>query len=115
MQLELEFFHLRLLSRFTIFSTFMFDCLFLPQVLLADEPTASVDLHADKQIHEVLLGLRSTVLMICHRLHYVHRFDMVILLGCRGKVLEMGTPAALLEQPGSYLSELYRVAGIRDQ
>ena len=42
-------------------------------ILLADEATANVDLETDEQIHDVLLSLPCTVVMICHRLQVCAR------------------------------------------
>ena len=82
-------------------------------IVLCDEATANVDLDSDARIHDVLLSLPSTtVLMICHRLQYIHRFDAVHVLGAKGKLLESDTPARLLEDPGSALNLLYREAGL---
>jgi ABC-type multidrug transport system fused ATPase/permease subunit len=47
------------------------------RVLLCDEPTSNVDVATDERVHETLLGLPNTVVMICHRLHYVGWFDKV--------------------------------------
>merc|ERR1711959_393664 len=66
-----------------------------PRVLLCDEATASVDTVADAKIHEVLLNLDSTVVMICHRLQYISRFDAVAVLE-DGQIMEHGSPVELL-------------------
>mmetsp|Transcript_49540 Transcript_49540/g.115997 ORF Transcript_49540/g.115997 Transcript_49540/m.115997 type:complete len:822 (-) Transcript_49540:12-2477(-) len=82
-----------------------------PALLLADEPTACVDLMADARVHDVLLGLESTVLMICHRLQHVARFDEVLVMDA-GRVVEQGAPAELLGRPGSCLARLCARAGL---
>jgi ABC-type bacteriocin/lantibiotic exporter with double-glycine peptidase domain len=40
--------------------------------------TSAIDLQTDTTIHDVLLGLPCTVLMICHRIHRIQHFDHVI-------------------------------------
>lgn len=82
-----------------------------PTLLLADEPTACVDLTADARVHDVLLGLDATVLMICHRLQHVARFDEVLVMHA-GTIMEHGSPAALLRTHGSRLGKLCRRAGL---
>merc|ERR1711920_365823 len=85
-----------------------------PQVLLCDEATASVDLLADEKVHEVLLKLDSTVLMICHRLQHIRRFQRVVVMDA-GLVAEEGSPEDLLNVRGkqqSILSQLCAEAGV---
>jgi ABC-type multidrug transport system fused ATPase/permease subunit len=78
---------------------------------LCDEPTSNVDVSNDEKVHHLLLGLPNTVLMICHRLHSIARFDKVMVLH-DGRVLEQGCPRALLADSASALSELCSHAGI---
>lgn len=82
-----------------------------PKLLLCDEATASVDLISDQLVHEVLLALQSTVLMICHRLQYIHRFQLVVVMDA-GKIMEMGPASELLANASSRLSQLCAEAGI---
>ncbi|KAJ1626197.1 hypothetical protein T492DRAFT_596932, partial [Pavlovales sp. CCMP2436] len=53
----------------------------------------------------------STVLMICHRLQHVARFDEVLVMDA-GRVVEQGAPAELLGRPGSCLARLCARAGL---
>jgi ABC-type multidrug transport system fused ATPase/permease subunit len=76
-----------------------------PTLVLADEPTSSVDLVADAVVHDTLLALPQTVLCICHRLHHVPRFDLVAVLA-DGAVAELASPAELAARPGSRYAEL---------
>jgi len=64
----------------------------------------------DEKVHEMLLGLPNTVLMICHRLAYIARFDKVLVLQ-QGILVEEGCPLALLADETSALSDLCRHAG----
>eukprot|EP00930_Biecheleria_cincta_P035016 TRINITY_DN24126_c0_g1_i1.p1 TRINITY_DN24126_c0_g1~~TRINITY_DN24126_c0_g1_i1.p1 ORF type:complete len:1366 (+),score=195.29 TRINITY_DN24126_c0_g1_i1:71-4168(+) len=85
-----------------------------PRILLCDEATANVDLAADECIHKIVLSLNSTVLMICHRLQHISRFEQVVVLES-GVVAETGSPQELLEPsrvPSSRLSKLRADAGI---
>ncbi|CAE8743831.1 unnamed protein product [Polarella glacialis] len=82
-----------------------------PRLLLCDEATASVDLLADQKVHEVLLNLDSTVLMICHRLQHIRRFQQVVVMEA-GRVVELGQPDQLLAVPSSRLALLCAEAGV---
>jgi len=84
-----------------------------PWILLCDEATASVDLAADNKIHNLLLSLDATVLMICHRLQHIHRFQQVVVMEA-GQVAEVGSPAELLSPgaTGSRLARLCAEAGV---
>lgn len=78
-------------------------------VLLCDEVTSAIDLATDATIHSALLGLRSTLLVICHRLNHIHDFDHVIVME-QGRAIEAGAPAVLLEDKGSMLSKMVKTA-----
>jgi len=82
------------------------------RVLLCDEATAHVDLDTDEKIHDAILDLNLTVLMICHRLQHIHRFDRVAVLD-KGRVVEFGPPRQLIRTNGSYLSKLYKHANLQ--
>lgn len=88
-----------------------------PRILLCDEATASVDLAADQRVHDVLLGLPTTVVMICHRLQHIHRFELVAIMD-GGRVVEAGSPGDLLARSpgaaggGSRLARLCAEAGV---
>ena len=86
-----------------------------PSVLILDEATASVDPLTETLIQEGLdavmaraAGARAhkrTSIVIAHRLSTVRHADRIVVLS-RGRVIEQGTHAALLEQGGHY-AELY--------
>jgi ATP-binding cassette subfamily C (CFTR/MRP) protein 1 len=82
---------------------------FTPSVLLCDEPTASVDNVADKIVHDTILSSRNVVLCICHRLHYVHRFDFVAVIE-DGKCIEFGPPSILASDASSAFARLAAIA-----
>jgi len=83
-----------------------------PPVMLCDEATASVDLVTDEKVHTVVLSLEATVLMICHRLQHITRFDKVVVMDA-GMVAEEGAPAELMSKtPPSRLACLCAEAGV---
>jgi ATP-binding cassette subfamily C (CFTR/MRP) protein 4 len=82
------------------------------RLFLCDEATANIDLETDERVHDVMLALDATVIMICHRLQHIHRFDRVVVLG-DGEVLEEGTPAELMRCPDGALASLLAEAGLQ--
>jgi ABC-type multidrug transport system fused ATPase/permease subunit len=70
-----------------------------PKVLLMDEATASIDYATDAKIQGTLREIRNTTLTIAHRLQTIIDYDKVLVLD-RGRVVEWGEPAALLEKDG---------------
>jgi ABC-type multidrug transport system fused ATPase/permease subunit len=68
----------------------------LPCLVLADEPTSSLDAEGDQRVLRLLTSLPATLLCVCHRLENVRQFDHVIVLG-DGLVIEQGSPADLLD------------------
>jgi len=75
-----------------------------PQVLLLDEPTASLDPDSTERIRGYLLdyqrGSNATVLLASHNMLEVERLcDQVHILK-QGRIAAQGTPQALLEQYG---------------
>ncbi len=73
------------------------------QVLILDEPSAALDVQTEADLLErfrQIAGGRA-VLLISHRLSAVSIADRILVLE-DGKVSEMGTHKALLEQRGSY-------------
>ncbi|MDB4875075.1 MAG: transporter transrane region [Gemmatimonadetes bacterium] len=74
-----------------------------PAVVVLDEATSSLDTESERAIEaamEDLLRGRST-LIIAHRLSTVRRADRVVVLD-RGRIVETGTHAELLEENGLY-------------
>ncbi|HBE80705.1 MAG TPA: ABC transporter ATP-binding protein, partial [Firmicutes bacterium] len=79
-----------------------------PQLLLLDEPTASVDIYAQRAILEILEKLNRqmgiTILMVSHDINeIVHSCDKILLLN--GNVNIFGTPNQVLTKDN--LKEVY--------
>lgn len=72
-------------------------------ILILDEATASLDVHAERQIQLALEDLMKdrTVLVIAHRLSTVENADCIIVME-NGEIVETGTHHALLEKEGVY-------------
>jgi len=81
------------------------------RVLLCDEPTSSVDIESDQKVHDMLLALPCTVVVLAHRLHRIRSFDQVVVLD-GGRVAEQGGPDELLADPQSRLAGLWKSAGL---
>jgi ATP-binding cassette subfamily B multidrug efflux pump len=74
-----------------------------PEVLLLDEATANIDQQTERLLTattEKLLRGR-TSLVIAHRLSTVQNADRIIVLH-EGRIIEQGSPSALLESGGAY-------------
>ncbi|KAI1392406.1 uncharacterized protein F4822DRAFT_128197 [Hypoxylon trugodes] len=73
------------------------------RILLLDEATASLDSHTEKQIQEALERVTAgrTTVTIAHRLSTITTSDQILVLH-RGKIVERGTHAELLEAQGRY-------------
>ncbi len=72
-------------------------------VMIMDEPTASLDPIAESRLYEMFLGVVRTqgTLIISHRLASARLSDRIILMS-EGKVIEEGTHKALMEKKGKY-------------
>lgn len=74
-----------------------------PQVLILDEPTASIDAEAEAKIFERIQSLSSgrTVILISHRFSTVRQADHIAVLK-DGMVHEYGTHDELIAKEGTY-------------
>ncbi len=72
-------------------------------LLLLDEPTANLDAVNERAILETILAQSEghTLLLLTHRLALLDRMDAVVVLE-RGRVVERGTHAELIERGGLY-------------
>lgn len=77
-------------------------------ILILDEATASLDVHAERHIQSALEDLMKdrTVLVIAHRLSTVENADCIIVMD-EGEIVESGTHRDLLEKNGAYAA-LYK-------
>jgi ATP-binding cassette subfamily B protein len=74
-----------------------------PRLLILDEATSALDGPTEAAIQETLRKVRAgrTTLVIAHRLSTVVDADQILVLR-RGRIVERGTHAALLERKGEY-------------
>ena len=72
-------------------------------ILLLDEATSALDSEAERQVQAALAALMRgrTTLVIAHRLSTVQSADTICVVEA-GRIVEMGTHAALLAQGGAY-------------
>ncbi|HOX46116.1 MAG TPA: ABC transporter ATP-binding protein [Myxococcota bacterium] len=83
-------------------------------VLLLDDTLSAVDPASEARIAAALAGRRGrqTLVVVSHRLSALHGLDRVAVLE-RGRLVQLGPPAALLQQPGPYreLARLQELEG----
>lgn len=79
------------------------------QLLILDEPTASLDARAEKEVFDRFTELIAgkTAVLISHRFSTVRMADLILFLE-KGALLEMGTHHSLLEAQGKY-AELFHL------
>ncbi|MFV7235502.1 peptidase domain-containing ABC transporter [Flavobacterium sp. ZB4R12] len=79
-----------------------------PEMLFFDEATSALDANNEKEIMQKLdvFFKNKTVVVIAHRLSTVMNADQIVVLE-KGKIVEMGSHSALVEQRGNYF-ELVR-------
>ncbi|KAJ3234330.1 Canalicular multispecific organic anion transporter 1 [Chytriomyces hyalinus] len=68
----------------------------LPNLLLCDEVTANVDLVTDFLVLQALLSLKSSVMMVMHRLEHLRKFDRILMLDA-GRVVAYGDANELID------------------
>ncbi|HWS01971.1 MAG TPA: ABC transporter ATP-binding protein, partial [Gammaproteobacteria bacterium] len=75
-----------------------------PEVLLLDEPTASLDPDSADRIRSYLMEYQresgATILLASHNMPEVERICDDVLMLRQGRLVDRGTPAALLERYG---------------
>lgn len=87
-----------------------------PRLLLFDEATSALDSITEEEIsatiHAVSVGRRQLTVLIAHRLSTVLHADRIYVLE-KGRVAEVGTHAALLEEKGLYYAMWRQQVGER--
>ncbi len=78
-------------------------------ILILDEATSALDSESERVIQDALEHLmrNRTSLIIAHRLSTVERADRILVLD-EGRIIQSGTHAQLITQPGIY-ADLYRL------
>ena len=79
-----------------------------PRILILDEATSALDTHSERLVQDALRPLMSgrTTIAIAHRLSTILAADLIVYVD-RGRIVERGTHAQLLERDGAYAA-LYR-------
>ena len=85
-----------------------------PRILVLDEATSSLDSQSEALIQQALETVMHgrTSLVIAHRLSTILAADVILVLD-RGRLIEHGTHAELLDQSGLYAS-LYETQFARE-
>lgn len=81
-------------------------------ILVLDEPTANVDGRTDELLQEAISKsfAAATIIAVAHRLDTVIEYDKILVLES-GKVLEFGSPRALLENDDGYFTSMVNDTG----
>jgi ABC-type bacteriocin/lantibiotic exporter with double-glycine peptidase domain len=72
-----------------------------PAILLLDEATSELDTITEQQVHRNLAALKSTRVVIAHRLSTVRDADVILVMD-QGKIVERGSHDELMARNGFY-------------
>ena len=74
-----------------------------PRLIILDEATSSIDAFTEERLQKALRVLLQgrTSIVVAHRLSTIREAGLILLLD-RGRIVERGTHASLLEQKGAY-------------
>ena len=78
-----------------------------PEVVFLDEPTTGLDPRARREVWNVLLGLKekgTTVFLTTHYMEEAEFLADTVAIISKGKIIAMGSPAALIESNANYLA-----------
>lgn len=80
-----------------------------PEILLMDEPTASLDPIATQKIEELILELKKewTVIIVTHNMQQAARISDYTGFMYLGKIIEFGNTEQIFENPNNQLTENY--------
>ena len=80
-----------------------------PRILILDDSTSSVDMETEVQIRAALENLMKdrTTFIIAHRIQSIMDADLILVFD-QGRIIQSGTHAELLSQPGAY-QEIYEI------
>ena len=81
-----------------------------PKILILDEPTSALDAKSEAFIQKSLEELMAdrTTFIIAHRLSTVRKADLILVLD-KGRIVERGTHAELIQIPGGVYRKLYEL------
>lgn len=81
-----------------------------PEFLILDEATSALDSESEILIQNSINNLKRkiTIFIIAHRLSTISDADRILVLN-KGKIIEEGTPASLLENKESYFHKVYNL------
>ncbi len=82
-----------------------------PDLLIADEPTTSLDVTIEKEIIDLLMDIKSSekmsIMFITHNLRIVKQISDTVCVMQNGKIIEQGTSKEIFEAPkSSYTKKL---------
>ena len=77
-----------------------------PKILILDEATSALDNITQKQVSDALAELKSTRIVVAHRLSTIKQCDRILVLDA-GTIIEDGTYDELIDQNG-FFAELVR-------
>lgn len=86
-----------------------------PPILLVDEAASNIDYETDETLQRALRAMlpeSTTVVIIAHRAASLAWLDRIVVMDT-GKVVEEGSPSALLDREGSYYRRAVRTEGER--
>ncbi len=87
-----------------------------PSILILDEATSSVDMHAEQMIQTATdkMTKNRTSIVIAHRLATVQKADRIIVMD-KGSIVEQGSHEELLKNEQGYYKHLYEVQFLQTQ